>query len=163
MDSQQARLVDFPDFERCVIELVRSDAFRHFEGWKLEMIDAGAREPLAKLWSLLARDCKIMASESIIVGSSKLLHHLLPDVFPPIDRSYTLDLLGRLDSSEPYRLAAAQVMKPDFEAFLRAMLFFGATARQVPKIGSYLGKGPMSGSVPKVIDNALIAWWGTEE
>lgn len=161
MDSQQARLVDFPEFESRVYQLVRSEPFRHFEEWKVGMVDASAREPLAALWSLVSGDCKVMASESAIVASSKLLHHLLPDCFVPIDRSYTLDLLSQLEPSEPYRLSANQVMKPDFQAFLNAMLFFGETARQVQNIEKHVGRGAMSGSVPKVIDNAVIAWWGT--
>lgn len=162
MDSQKARLVDFDEFEGAVRGLVESRIFRQFESMTIRMIDATWRDRLRDLWELLGRDCKIMMGESIIVGSSKLLHHLLPDVFPPIDRTYTLDLLGHLAPTEPYRVTASQQLRPDFDAFFKAMLLFGAVAREVPHFEPYLGKGPMSGSVPKVIDNAVIAWWGTE-
>jgi hypothetical protein len=104
-----------------------------------------------------------MMGVSIIVGSSKLLHHMLPDVFPPIDGSYPLDFLGHLGPSESYRIGASQLLWPDFETFYNAMLFFGMVARKVSNIDQYVGARPMSGSVRKVIDNAIIAWWATDE
>jgi hypothetical protein len=33
---------------------------------------------------------KVMASKTTLVGNSKVMHHLLPNVIPPIDREYTL-------------------------------------------------------------------------
>jgi len=53
-------------------------------------------------------------------------------------------------------------MAPSFEVFEKAMLFFGEVGREVPNVEKYLGRGQMSGSAPKVIDNAVIAWWGTD-
>lgn len=162
MDSQKARLVDFANFEKAVSDLVNSNAFRAFEGVGIRAINSEWRERLRELWVLLSKECKIMMGESIIVGSSKLLHYLLPDAFAPIDRTYTLDFLNHLDPSESYRISTAQVMAPGFEVFEKAMLFFGEVGREVPNVEKYLGRGQMSGSVPKVIDNAVIAWWGTD-
>ena len=36
---------------------------------------------------------KIMASQTSLVGNSKVMHHMLPEVIPPIDRQYTLTYL----------------------------------------------------------------------
>jgi hypothetical protein len=46
-----------------------------------------------KKWALLEsifRGIRIMASSTGLVGNSKVMHHMLPDVVPPIDREYTL-------------------------------------------------------------------------
>jgi len=47
-------------------------------------------------WCLLNRifcNIKVMASGTSIVGNSKVMAHLLPNIIPPIDREYTLRYL----------------------------------------------------------------------
>ena len=34
-----------------------------------------------------------MASETRLVGNSKVMHHMMPNIVPPIDREYTLGYL----------------------------------------------------------------------
>jgi CRP-like cAMP-binding protein len=36
---------------------------------------------------------RIMASRTSLVGNSKVMHHMLPNIVPPIDREYTLRFL----------------------------------------------------------------------
>lgn len=36
------------------------------------------------------RGVKVMASGTTLVGNSKVMHHMLPNIIPPIDREYTL-------------------------------------------------------------------------
>ena len=47
-------------------------------------------------WSTLRQifsGLKIMASSTSLVGNSKVMHHMLPNIVPPIDREYTLRYL----------------------------------------------------------------------
>jgi len=47
-------------------------------------------------WKLLSKifmNINVMASGTTIVGNSKVMAHLLPDIIPPIDREYTLKFL----------------------------------------------------------------------
>lgn len=47
-------------------------------------------------WGILERIFKgiqVMDSRTILVGNSKVMHHMLPNVIPPIDRKYTLSFL----------------------------------------------------------------------
>ena len=47
-------------------------------------------------WALLKeiiQGIKIMASGTSLVGNSKVMHHMLPNIVPPIDREYTLRYL----------------------------------------------------------------------
>ncbi len=47
-------------------------------------------------WEMIERIFKgiqVMDSQTSLVGNSKVMHHLLPNVIPPIDRKYTLSFL----------------------------------------------------------------------
>ena len=47
-------------------------------------------------WSILNEiflGIKIMASGTSLVGNSKVMHHMMPNIVPPIDREYTLRYL----------------------------------------------------------------------
>ena len=39
------------------------------------------------------RGIKVMATNTSLVGNSKVMHHMMPDIVPPIDREYTLRYL----------------------------------------------------------------------
>ena len=39
------------------------------------------------------RGIKVMASGTSLVGNSKVMHHMIPNIVPPIDREYTLRYL----------------------------------------------------------------------
>jgi len=47
-------------------------------------------------WAILKEifcGIRVMASGTSLVGNSKAMHHMLPNVIPPIDREYTLRFL----------------------------------------------------------------------
>ena len=100
-----------------------------------------------------------MRSSSVTVASSKLLHHLLPDLFPPIDRNFTASALDRFDDEN--KLPGNW---DTFETFWRILAFFrkvvcaktsGAIReRWMNNDARY----PMNTSIPKIVDNALIAY-----
>lgn len=165
MNQRAAKLVPYSAFRGRVLRLVASREFRRLSSKSIRQVRDTARwrKDLRALWDLLERPCRIMESNSIFVGSSKLLHHLLPDLVPPMDRTYTLDFLGGLDPSDPqsapFALRGALKLRPDFDTFCRAMFFYGYVARRVRKLRRRVDIGPTSGSVTKIIDNAVIAWW----
>ena len=54
------------------------------------------REMNEQKWNLLKeifQGIKVMASRTSLVGNSKVMHHMLPNLVPPIDREYTLSYL----------------------------------------------------------------------
>jgi hypothetical protein len=165
MDQRGAKLVDVATFEKAVNRLIKSEEFLQCANKTIRQArdTTEFRRELERLWGLLSGPCRIMKTESLVVGSSKLLHHLLPDLFPPIDRTYTIDFLSSLDSddpqSAPFRLTSPMAQQPQFESFYRAVLFHGFVAREKKGLSDRIGNGPMSGSIPKLIDNALIGWW----
>jgi hypothetical protein len=124
------------------------------------------RNDLLSLWKQLRGPCRIMESPSVFVGSTKLLHHLLPDLVPPMDRAYTLSFLSALDrrdpKSRPFRVTAKDRKTGEFGIFWKGMQFAGHVARARTGVEDFVGRGAMSGSTPKLIDNAIIAWWQYE-
>ncbi|MBI4843066.1 MAG: hypothetical protein HY809_01915 [Nitrospirae bacterium] len=54
------------------------------------------REMNNQKWAILEqtfKSIKVMASGTSLVGNSKVMHHMLPNIVPPIDREYTLRFL----------------------------------------------------------------------
>lgn len=95
---------------------------------------------------------KVMDSKRRIVGVSKALHFLLPDLVIPIDGKYTMQFLYGYNrySSDP---------NVEFETFMR-ILFEAHTITK--KLG--LSESDISGqgwntSIPKLIDNAIIGFF----
>jgi hypothetical protein len=113
--------------------------------WKLDELDVHHVADL--LWEIIAQ-LRVGIGETKIVAGSKALHHVLPDLVPPIDREYTLRFfynhttLNRGDE-KPFR-----EMYPWFHYIARSCL---------EDIQSRLGVR-MNTSVTKVIDNAIVGY-----
>jgi hypothetical protein len=102
---------------------------------------------IGQLWALIAR-LRVSVAEARIVANSKMLHHILPELVPPIDREYTFRLFyGRtmlsIDEERGFR-----------EMFLR-LLRIGhrsrATIEATPRSG-------WNTSSAKVVDNAIVGY-----
>ena len=58
-----------------------------------------------------------------------------------------------------FKISTTEAQHPDFQVFYRTMLFCSYAARTCPDIERHvIPDRPMSGSIPKVIDNAIIAY-----
>lgn len=162
MNQGGARLKDFADFRQALVHLGSLEALERCRAVGLAHLTDQHRPLLEEVFKALADPgrSKIMASRPFVVGSSKLLHHLVPDLIPPIDNEYTYDgMLAYLEDEH-------RVTEPleSFEAVWRILTFFrklvqGVTvehiqARWLTNEQAY----PMNTSVPKVIDNALISY-----
>ena len=110
---------------------------------ELQHIDEVAQH----LWSVISR-LKVGIGKTKIVSGSKALHHLLPDLVPPIDREYTIRFfynhttLNRGDE------------KPFKEMYPR---FHHIAISCRAEIKSRIGRG-MNTSITKVIDNAIVGY-----
>ena len=88
-----------------------------------------------------------MKSGSNLVGNSKVMHHLLPDLIPPIDRSHSLKFFyGNMN-----------IAKDETELFIECVENFLKIARSVNDLATF----PLTGfntSIPKIIDNAIMGF-----
>jgi len=89
MGNQAAKVPDFEEFTRS-LQACRSEIEML---WALDITaieDATVRQVGHQLWSIIGR-LRASTSASRLVSGSKTLHHVLPDLMPPIDRSRDKD------------------------------------------------------------------------
>jgi hypothetical protein len=86
-------------------------------------------------------------TQSKIVGGSKALHHILPELVVPIDRKYVGVFLGRYDH---FQTGQAETFRIAFECFR-------AIAKSANPV-QYVGRHEWNTSRTKVIDNAIVGF-----
>jgi hypothetical protein len=110
-------------------------------------------------WSVLKlifQRIRIMATATSLVGNSKVMHHMMPNIVPPIDREYTLRYLqgntnisNNLDSE--WELMK-EIIKDFFVPIASDQAFIQKARTWIASPDDY----PWDTSVFKVIDNLVI-------
>jgi hypothetical protein len=127
------------------------------ELWPLDITEL---DPMAvptvgeKAWQVISL-IRASTSETQIVAGSKVLHHILPDLIPPIDRQYT------------FRFFTGQkaVYTGDRQAFRNWFPYLAEIGRRcrTPIDEAMLRAGHMAAGRAKVIDNAIIGFMQTQD
>jgi len=99
------------------------------------------------LWNIIS-SMNVSVAEVKIVACSKTLHHILPDLVPPIDRSYTYNFIYN-------RTMLSIDEKEAFKEICSVMHEIGAKNKNY--IMRWVGKG-FNTSPTKVIDNAIMGF-----
>lgn len=155
-------LKDFDEFQTSLNRLSNLASLDQLRNVRIENFSIKHTTFVKDVFEALGDDtkCKIMASGPFVVASSKLLHHLIPDLFPPMDRQYTEYAMRRF--SDKYKIKGSI---ESFENFLQILEFFhDATVKITPKhiLDSWIiGKQTeytMNTSAPKVLDNAIVSY-----
>lgn len=148
MGKQAAKVGDFND----MVTSFRAQASAIRVLWDLDIrtLRESEGEAVAKqIWSVLG-SLKVSTSATRIVAGSKALHHVLPDLVPPIDRQYT------------FRFFTGQkaVNSGDERAFLEWFPYLAEIGRRAStQIEDALDRGGfMATSAAKVVDNAIIVF-----
>ena len=99
---------------------------------------------------------KVMASGTSLVGNSKVMHHMLPNVIPPIDREYTLRFLrGNTtirNDLEAEWLTMKEIISQFFIPVASDTTFYSKAEQWMKRNEDY----PWDTSVLKVVDNLVI-------
>ncbi len=148
MGKQPAKVGDFTE----MVESFRS-ALRGIEAlWDRRIVEVHpeqADEVAASVWEVIAA-LKVSTSGTKIVAGSKALHHVLPDLVPPIDRQYT------------FRFFTGQMSLAhgDRRAFLEwfPLLCEIGCARRAEIDAALIRGGFMATGPAKVIDNAIMGF-----
>jgi len=147
MGSQAAKVTEFSQLAasmRSAVPLIE-------ELWPLTITDVDSSDipQVAQIaWQVIAT-IRASTSETQIVAGSKTLHHVLPDLIPPIDRQYT------------FRFFTGQKMvQSDQRAFLDWFPLLAEIGRRcLSEIAAAMNSsGPMTSGAAKVIDNAIIGF-----
>jgi len=99
---------------------------------------------------------KIMASGTSIVGNSKVMAHLIPNLIPPIDREYTLRFLKSNTSIKNGMDVEFNLMREIIECFF---ILIAKNTVFIKKANNWIGnqaKYPWDTSILKVVDNLVI-------
>ncbi len=139
------------------------DAFRRsVESLSDRLADAQTfdfREMNDRKWAALEEiflSLTVMASGTSLVGNSKVMHHIMPNIVPPIDREYTLWYLLGNKSIKNDLGGEWELMKNIISGFFIPIVSnpdFEATAmRWLAKSDQY----PWDTSPMKIVDNLLI-------
>lgn len=87
MGAQAAKVGGFQDMADSFVR--QREALAALFDQRLSEVEAGNRANLAEaIWDVIA-NLSVSTSRTQIVAGSKALHHVLPDLLPPIDRQYT--------------------------------------------------------------------------
>ena len=99
---------------------------------------------------------KVMASGTSLVGNSKVMHHMTPNVIPPIDREYTLRFLrGNTtikNDLETEWLTMKEIISQFFIPVASDTTFYSKAEQWMKRNEDY----PWDTSVLKVVDNLVI-------
>ncbi len=117
------------------------------------------RKMNAEGWALLKeifQGINVMASGTSLVGNSKAMHHMMPNIVPPIDREYTLRYLRgntniKNDPDHEWR-----IMKEIISDFFIPVASNREFASKAEKWMARQDEYPWDTSVLKVVDNLLI-------
>jgi len=147
MGPQTAKVGDFAQ----IITALRETSPELQQLWPLHITTLSeneSREAATIAWDVIAR-IKVSTSRTQIVAGSKFLHHILPDLVPPIDRQYTFMFFTGQKSVPSDRAA--------FLDWFPRLADIGGRCRE-PIRDAIARGGFMATGEAKVIDNAIMGF-----
>jgi hypothetical protein len=147
MGAQAAKVGDFAHIVSALREA--EPALQRLWPLRITTLSPQSADQVAMVaWDIIA-DIKVSTSRTQIVAGSKMLHHLLPDLIPPIDRQYTFNFF-----------TGQKMVTSDRAAFLDwypRLAAIGARCQQ-PIYDAINCGGFMATGEAKVIDNAIMGF-----
>jgi NTP pyrophosphatase (non-canonical NTP hydrolase) len=114
---------------------------------KLDDPDLDFAAVLPEMWDTVQAIGAITLTKAKIVATTKALHHILPELFVPIDRQYTATFFEWYDN---------ELQNDQRRVFVRTFEAFRGLALSVnPR--QYVGSGWRTSSA-KILDNAIVAF-----
>jgi hypothetical protein len=110
-------------------------------------------------WGLLKeifQKINVMASGTSLVGNSKVMHHMLPNIIPPIDREYTLWFLRGNTTIKNDLDYEWQLMKGIISEFFIPVACDTGFQSKAEKWMARKEEYPWDTSILKVVDNLVI-------
>lgn len=118
------------------------------KNFSLGLLEKDCEKVLNRLEKIFL-NLKPMESKTQIVGTSKLLHFLLPNLVMPIDRTYTSKFLSPNSNSW-------KDINAEFDEFKKVFITFYKLAKRFNLTVHDTNDQTWNTSVLKIIDNAII-------
>jgi hypothetical protein len=116
-------------------------------------------EMTQRQWSVLReifRGIDVMASGTSLVGNSKVMHHMVPNIVPPIDREYTLRYLrGNTNITNDLDFEwnlMKEIISEFFISVVSDKKFKVKSTEWMARSADY----PWDTSIMKIVDNLII-------
>jgi hypothetical protein len=144
MGEETARMVCFDEFKESICS--SKEQILELSSIRLQAIPDEKFDTVKYKLGSLFNSLSVMESETKLIGNSKALHHLLPDLVPPIDRQHTLRFF----------YGNTNITREEEEIFLELLEKFRG-------IATHLGNEDFrfegfNTSLPKIIDNAIMGY-----
>ena len=150
MNSRSARMVSYEPFKNSIQD--RSDSLEQLKNITPAEIDQ------TRNWEAL-EDCYknicVMKSKSRLVGHSKVLSHLLPDLVAPIDNKFTLSFLGLNDNSSGKKMGWER-FKNIHQNFYYKVITGNDEFLSLARTWLDTAKYPWNTSILKLVDNLVM-------
>jgi hypothetical protein len=147
MDQRGAKLVTEVELEKSILQtkpsLLRLSQYRLHE-----LTEKTAKEIISAL-ELVFGGLKVMRSKRRIVGVSKTLHFLIPDLIMPIDSTYTMEAIYGYNKY-------SDSLKKETDDFINIFNKTLKIAKDLNLTNDDVTGEQWNTSVPKLIDNAII-------
>jgi len=148
MDQRRAKLTTVENFKQSFFfNHVKEDLVK-LSNYKLHLINN--RQIESEIIGLLENvflNLKVMESKKRIVGVSKALHFLLPDLIMPIDNKYTINFFN-----------VSTDLKRELSTFKNIFIKMFEIAKCLCLTQNDVDGKKWNTSVPKLIDNAIIGF-----
>jgi len=143
------KLKDYPDFKNNLLSI--ADYLEEIRNYNILEIDQ-IKNTIEDIFSKLDPS----ENERNLIAKSKTLHHLNPEIFPPIDRRYTLELLTKIEDLNP----PPSLNSWSFRNFWNIIVCFKLTIDRLgfELVQNYIDRKIMDTSLTKIIDNAIIGF-----
>jgi len=146
MGPKGAKMKDFRHFRKSIEE--NADVICALSKYKLQSKNLGL-DKLEKNLRQLFFGIDVMASGSRFVSSSKIMHFLLPELVPPMDRQYTLKFFNKKIYGNKEK---------EFGVFLHILGQFHDIASNLGLKKSDCSDVDFVYTIPKLIDNAIVGY-----
>ncbi|GBE19119.1 hypothetical protein BMS3Abin16_01734 [archaeon BMS3Abin16] len=147
MNSRAAQMVDIKRFKEGISS--NKGLLYQLHKYHLNTLNETDVNEVKKLLGTVFSNLRVMEGPSQLVGNSKTLHHLLPDLVPPMDRTYTLTFFYGNTNLNSDR---------EKEKFLEIFENIYHICLKLKLNESDLGEGFFDTSIPKLIDNAIVGY-----
>jgi len=162
MGETKTKMVDFKIFKEAVLK--HQKILLELKELKIENISISDLPNVISTLNDICFSLKSSASKSYLVGNSKTLAHILPNIIPPIDRQYTIRFFATepttfLDTKGKFKqvpnLKDIPEEKEYFNHIMNKTYDFINHIKSNPEIKI---EQPFNTSLPKIFDNLIVTY-----
>lgn len=118
------------------------------ESLAIENLGSDALHVSGRVYRLVA-ELPVVENKAKVVAGTKVLHHLLPDLVPPMDRAWTGEFFGWQKTTD-FQYAQERIFTEGFVTL--------AAVGAVTRPSAYVSGNGWRTSQSKILDNAVIGW-----